>query len=586
MPLVTWNLKDLLPELGSKDYKNLLNDLEKNIVFVESFKGSLQPTFSLSDFMKILKTKEHISLLLSRLVDYAYLWFSQDTSHQGAKSYRATVEQLAVDAGNRLMFFSLWFKTLDEKNAQRIIQEIDPEYRYYLEFLRLTLKHTLTELEEKVINLKDVTGTNALIKVYDVVTNNFVFDLTLNGKKKKLTRSELTTYVKDSQAKVRKDAYVSLYKVYGAQADLLHEVYRNLVLDWKNESLTLRKYSSPISPRNLGNGISDKSVDVLIEVCRKNRTLFQDYFKLKAKLCTIKKMQRYDIYAAYREKKKKYTYEQAKTLVFDAYKAFSPKIFTLAKKIDESKHVDFVLRKNKMSGAYCMDVGPGITPYVLLNFNGDIRDVFTIAHEFGHGVHDLLTADHSPLTAHPPLVLAETASIFGEMLLFDKLLKEIKDTDLKKSLLINKLDDTYATICRQIYFILFEIEAHDLVAKGAGLDELNKAYLLNLKEQFGDSVFINDEFKYEWLSIPHIYHTPFYCYSYAFGNLLVLALYEQYKKEGTSFVEKYLKILSYGGSEAPDKILKEVGIDLEDPHFWQKGFDLVKEMLEELRDLK
>ena len=184
-----------------------------------------------------------------------------------------------------------------------------------------------------------------------------------------------------------------------------------------------------------------------------------------------------------------------------------------------------------------------------------------------------------------PLVLAETASVFGEMLLFESLMKEIKDKKTKIKLIVNKLDDIYATVIRQSYFILFEIKAHELIAKGTDLNELNKAYLENLKEQFGDSIEITDGFKYEWTSIPHIYHAPFYCYAYAFGNLLVLALYDKYRKEGKQFVDKYLKILSYGGSESPSKILKEVGIDIEDEKFWQEGFDLIKEEVEELKKL-
>jgi len=233
-----------------------------------------------------------------------------------------------------------------------------------------------------------------------------------------------------------------------------------------------------------------------------------------------------------------------------------------------------------------MYITPKITPYVLLNHKGNIRDVFTMAHELGHAVHDQLTNKHSILTAHPPLTLAETASVFGEMLLFDNLMKNTKDKKVKKTLLMQKLDDTYATIIRQAYFVLFETQAHNMVAEGkADLNTLNAAYLDNLKEQFGNSLTIADEFKYEWTSIPHIYHTPFYCYSYAFGNLLVLALYERYKKEGKTFVPKYLKILSYGGSENTARILKEIGIDIESEKFWQSGFDLVKEMVEELKEL-
>ena len=453
--------------------------------------------------------------------------------------------------------------------------------------MRLLKLHTLAESEEKIINIKDTTGSNALIKLYDIITNNFIFTLNVNGKKKELTRQQLTTYVKDPDSKLRKSAYQELYRIYSKHNDVLNEIYRNVVLDWKNESINLRKYENPIAVRNKANDISDKAVSTLILVCRKNRFLFHKYFKLKAKICKINNMTRYDIYASYKEKKRKYSYEDAKKMVFDAYKNYSDEMYNLAKKIIDSNHIDYEIKRNKMGGAYCMYITPKIFPYVLLNYDGDIRDVFTMAHELGHGVHDLLTNEHSILTSHPPLTLAETASVFGEMLLFDDLMNNTKDKQLRKTLLLQKLDDTYATILRQIYFIIFEIDAHKAIAnESADLNKLSLIYTDNLKEQFGKSVKIPDEFKYEWLTIPHIYHSPFYCYSYVFGNLLVFALYEMYRKEGKSFVPKYLKILRYGGSESPAKILKEVGVDVEDEKFWQGGFDLVKEMLNELKRLK
>ncbi len=581
----TWNKRDVLPEINSKEYNTLLEELEKNVKFIESYRDKLKPDIDIKEFMSIIKVLENIYEINYRIINYGYLWFSENTADQQAKSFRATVEQKSAKIGNRTMFFWLWLKSLDEKSAERIINNVPNEYKYYLKYIRIFKKHTLTEPEEKIINIKGVTGTNALIKIYDTITNNFVFTLKIGNKVKNLTRDELTNYVKDKNAKIRKAAYQELYKVYSKESDVLNEIYRNIVLDWKDE-IDLRKYKNPISVTNLSNDVSDKSIETLLNVCRNNRHIFQDYFKLKAKLCKIKEMSRYDIYTCYKEKNKKYNYKKSLDLVFSAYKNYSEDMYKLAKKISDSNHVDYEIRKNKMGGAYCMYVSSKITPYVLLNHSENIRSVFTIAHEFGHGVHDLLASKQSILTIHPPLVLAETASVFGEMLLFDKLMKETKDKELKISLLIQKLDDTYATILRQAYFILFEIKAHDMTAKGTDLNSLNKAYMENLKEQFGDSLIIPDEFKYEWTSIPHIYHSPFYCYSYAFGNLLTLALYEKYKKEGKAFVPKYLKILSYGGSENPAKILKELNINIEDEKFWQSGFDLIKEMLEELKQLK
>lgn len=581
MKKVMWRKEDLLPKINSREYSKLLDTLEREVRFVESFREKLNPGIKADEFMQIIKANEVISEISSRLGCYSHLWFSEDILNHKAKSFMSSVDERLTKSSNRILFFSLWFKSLEESDAARIIKNVPYEYRYFLESVRKTRKYTLTEAEEKVVNIKDVNGSEAVHKIYEVITNNFTFKL---KNKKNLTREELSKYVKDKNPGVRRVAYQELYNVYEKNSGVLCDIYRYRVLDWKSENLDLRHFDTPMSVRNIANDISDRTAETLLRTCRKNRNIFQDYFRLKAKLCRIKNMTRYDIYAPYGFRKK-YSYEDSKGLVFKSYQAFSPEMARLAGLVADKNHVDYNIRKGKMGGAYALGAGPGFVPYVMLNHTKELRDVFTIAHEFGHAVHYLLSRNHSILTCHAPLVLAETASVFGELLLFESFMKDAKNNSLKKSLLINKLDDIYATIGRQSYFVLFEIKAHEMIAKGAGLDELNKAYLDNLREQFGSSVKVSEEFKYEWLSIPHIYDRQFYCYSYAFGNLLVLALYEKYKKEGKSFVDKYLKILSYGGSENPAKILKEVGINIEDEKFWQGGFDLVKEMVEELKKL-
>lgn len=581
----SWNKSDLLPKIGSFRYKILLKTLEKDIKFVEKYKNKLKPSISVSEFMKIIKVMEKISIASKRIGKYSFLWYSENTSDQKSKSFLSHIEQLLTDLGNRIMFFGLWFKKLDEKNAKRIINGAPKEYKYYLESMRKTRKYVLTEPEEKIINIKEITGIETVVKIYEIITNSFTYDLPIK-KKKGLTRDQLATYVKSPSAKVRKEAFQKLYEVYSKHADVLNEIYRAKILDWKNEYLGLRKFKSPISVMNISNDVSDKSVEALLKVCRKNRKVFQDYFKLKSKICKVKKMQRYDLYVPYHVKDQKFSYEESKKIVFDAYSKYSPKMAKLAKELVDKNHVNYEHRKGKRGGAYCVFGIPGVSiPYVLVNYDNRARDVFTMAHEFGHAVHDMLTHHHSVLTYDSPLVLAETASVFGEMLVAEKMMGEIKDKELKKSLLVMKLDDIYATVMRQSYFVMFEKKAHEMIAKGTDLDSLNKAYLENLKEQFGNSMKVNEEFKYEWISIPHIYETPFYCYSYAFGQLLVLALYEKYKKEGKKFVPKYLKLLSYGGSEKPAKVLKEVGIDIESEKFWQSGFDLIKDMVKELKSL-
>jgi oligoendopeptidase F len=248
--------------------------------------------------------------------------------------------------------------------------------------------------------------------------------------------------------------------------------------------------------------------------------------------------------------------------------------------------MDSEVRKGKQGGAFCASVVPGMTPWVKLNYQGRADDVATMAHELGHAIHSMLAEKHSVFTFHSSLPLAETASTFGEMMLVDKLLTTETDEAVRRDLLFRQVDDAYATIMRQSFFALFEKQAHEMIQNNASVDEIAAAYMENLNEQFGDAVEVGDEFKWEWVSIPHIYHTPFYVYAYAFGQLLVLALYQQFKAEGETFKPRYLELLSAGGSQAPAALCQKAGIDIRSEAFWQGGFDVLVKMLDELEKMK
>jgi oligoendopeptidase F len=362
-------------------------------------------------------------------------------------------------------------------------------------------------------------------------------------------------------------------------------MYQTLARDWHNENIGLRKFSSPMAVRNLQNDIPNEAVDALLEVARRNAKIFQRYFKLKAKHLGIDRLRRYDIYAPIANSDKKFEYDSATQMVFDSFNTFDPQLAEMAQRVFDQEHVDSEVRKGKRDGAFCWSVLPDMTPYVLLNYQGRARDVATMAHELGHAIHAMLASHHNTFTFHSSLPLAETASTFGEMMLTDKLLAEEKDESVRRDLLFKQVDDAYATIMRQSYFAMYEKQAHDMIQKNASVNDLAAAYMDNLKEQFGDAVELSDEFQWEWVSIPHIFHTPFYVYAYAFGQLLVFSLYQQFKTEGEAFKPKYLKILSAGGSEAPAKILGEAGIDIRSAKFWQGGFDVLDKLVGELEKL-
>ncbi|MGB9640947.1 MAG: M3 family oligoendopeptidase [Anaerolineales bacterium] len=579
-----WSLADLFPAHDSPEIKNAFAEIEKQTSEFEKFRTQLNPTIDAQSFNQILQNLEKIHHLLSRVYDYGALWFSADTQNQNAQAFLAQVEQIAATIQNRTLFFSLWWKELDDENAQRLMEQ-SGDYRYWLEAMRHFKPHTLSEAEEKIVNIKDVTGIQALRNLYDAITNRYVFHLEVDGEKKELTRGQLMVYARHSDAEIRARAYQEMYRVYGNDSPILGMMYQAIARDWYNEQVELRHFPTPISARNLSNDIPDQVVDTLLKVCEQNAGLFQRFFRLKARWLGLERLRRYDIYAPIVKAEKTYPFETAVEMVFDSFHRFSPLFAQHAQRVLDQNHLDSEVRKGKQDGAFCATVTNDITPWVLVNYQGKAEDVATLAHELGHAIHSMMAAKHSLFTFHASLPLAETASTFGEMLLIDRLLAEEKDEAVRRDILFRQLDDNYATIGRQAYFAIFERQAHELVQKGASVNELADAYLANLHHQFGDSVEVSDEFRWEWVAIPHIFQYPFYVYAYSFGQLLVLSLYKRYKLEGDGFKPIYLQILEAGGSDAPARILTKAGITIEQAEFWQGGFEVLRDMVDQLEAL-
>ncbi len=577
-----WDLSDLIAP-GSQE--SVFSELEEAVKRVEEKRDEISCDISRDQFRRILSLIEHVAYISRRLNGYAILWFSEDTSDQEALAFRERVERTLADARNRTLFFELWWKGLNEGDASRLI-EVSGDLRYYLESLRRFAPYTLSEPEERVINVKNTTGVEGMVTLYEMITNRFTFEFKLDGERRRLTRSELISYVRDPSPQRREAAYRALFDVFSEERAVLGQIYKYVVADWYRENVELRGVSSPISVRNLQNDIPDGVVDVLLETCRKNAPLYQRFFRLKAKLLGLPRLRRYDIYAPLEEVAKEYRFSVGADLVFSSLRRFSPRLAELAERVLAEGHLDSLPRPGKDSGAFCFGVVPDRTPWVLVNYNEHASDVATLAHELGHAVHAMMASDHSALTFHASLPLAETASNFSEILLLRRFLDDEEDPAVRRYLLAKFIDDSYVSIIRQAYFVLFELEAHSLINEGGATpDRLAEVYMENLGEQFAGSVELSDEFGWEWTMIPHLYTTPFYCYAYAFGLLLVLSLYRTYEEEGEGFIPRYLKVLSYGGSKGPIEILDEAGIDVRDPGFWQGGFDVIERMIDELSSL-
>jgi len=575
--MVKWNLSEIY---NFEDTDKILAKIKRKVKKAKSFRKELKNSLNEKRFMEILKELESIGTLSAKLSGYASLWLTEKTDSSERNTHDAKISQALTELGNELIFFGLWFKELNQKDADRFIKS-SGKYAYHLKSVRQFKKYTLKENEEQIINIKDLTGDESITRFYDIITNSFLFDF----EGKKVTQADIVTYVRHPSAKKRELAYKNLLKKYKENDAILGEIYKSLVQSWVNENVGIRKFKSPISARNLGNDIDDKIVDTMLNVVRKNIPIFHEYFKLKAKLLGYKKLSRFHIYAPIKKSETKYTYKEGKDLVLNTYKEFSELAHTYAKEIFDLKHFDSEVKQGKQNGAFCSSISKNIAPYILQSYNGKISDVFTMMHEFGHGIHGRAARDQTEFTFHSSTPMAETASIFGETLLEKKMLKQSNKKD-KISILMRSLDDKYASIIRQAYIVVFEKLIYDKINQGCTIEEINKYYLENLKEQFGNSVEIPDIFQHEWKYILHFFHYPFYCYSYAFGNLLALSFYGIYEEQGEKFVDNYMNVLAAGGSDSPQNIIKkELGLNITKELFWQKAFDLIRKDLNELKKL-
>jgi oligoendopeptidase F len=595
MKVGRWDIGDLVKDPSSEEFSQFLRSIEEQLVQFEGSRQLLRPDISSEEFERLIHMLESISEKVSIASGYAYLSYYADTSSNEASALVTKMEKLASEISNRMLFFDLWFKKqIDHENANRLINAIPKEYQEHLRHKRLVAKYSLSEPEEKIISTLEVTGILAHTKIYDKMTSGFEFTIKLRHGRKTIekkfdNKEKLVSLVRSPDGNRREAAYKSLLQVYKRNSGVLGEIYQNIIMQWRDEAILMRGYRSPISVRNIANNLDDATVEALLAACRHNVAMFHDYFIEKSKMIGMRKLHRYHLYAPISNKasdSKKFTYGKAVETVLDSFGDFDPQFHRLAERVFAKHHIDSEIRKAKRGGAFCYSVTPKLTPYVLLNFDGISRDVSTLAHEFGHAIHSMLASDMPLMVFHAPLPLAETASVFAEMLLNEKMAEKMSKKE-RRILLAEQIDNLYATIIRQAYFTLFEIDAHKAIGENnATIDAVAKIYMDNLKEQFGTSITISPDFEWEWVYIPHFYHTPFYTYSYSFGNLLVLSLYRQYKLEGSSsFVPKYFKILSAGGSRKPEELLMEAGIDISRQEFWQQGFDYVQEMIQQLKAL-
>jgi len=486
-----------------------------------------------------------------------------------------------------LLFFELEWMQLPEERTDALLAAPDlAHYRHYLEVQLLFRHHVLTEPEEKILAEKSVNGIGAWTRYFD----QMLAALKFNFRGQSLTEQEILSKLQESDRSVRRDAALTLSEGLQTRLPDLTFVF-NTVLAEKASDDRLRRFDHWLSARNLSNQISDDTVQALVKAVSNRYDLSARYYKLKGRLLGIEPIEDFDRYAPVRTGAEEagwfFTWEEAREIVVSAYQSFHPVFGETARRFFDSRWIDAAIREGKRGGAFSHGVAPSAHPFILMNYTGKLRDVQTLAHELGHGIHQYLSRKQGALQASTPLTMAETASVFGEMLTFRILIERAEQPAVRLSMLMSKIDDAMATVFRQIAMNRFEDSIHQARRTEGELsaDRFGTLWIQNQEAMFQGSVKLNEYYGAWWSYIPHFIHTPGYVYAYAFGELLVLSLYRVYREQGEAFVEKYVRLLEAGGSDWPERLLAETGVDVKDPGFWSGGLRAVEQLIEEAEAL-
>jgi oligoendopeptidase F len=586
---IRWDLADLYSAHDDPNIEATLNDCRARAEkFAEKFRPLLQDpkTLTAATVLQALKDIEIIYEALGRVGSYAGLVYAADTAKPEYQDLEQRVEQRSTEIRNLLLFFELeWLKFDDAVTSRIMADPLLAAYNHYLASLRRYRPHTLTETEEKILNERDNTGRNAFGRLFSEMTSSLAFTLERNGKKEELNLSQILSLLHDPDRALRQRAMETLYEGLSQHGQVLTFVYDTLIQD----NLTmdrLRNYPNPLAQRHLSNEIDGEAVQTMMAVAEENYGLAQDYFGLKAKLLDLPRLALYDQYAPVGKEVRPFPYDRAQQVILGAFEAFDPRFRQIVAEFFAKNWIDAEIRKGKRGGAFCASPSPRLHPYILCNYDDNLRDVMTVAHELGHGLHGCLSRKQNYFNYDTPLTTAETASVFGEMLVFDYLLAQQTDPQVQIALLAGKIEDIFATVFRQNVLTRFEELAFSARKENRLTPEkLGSLWLEANGKYYGDAVDMPEGYRWGWSYIPHFIHSRFYCYSYVFGQLLVLALYRMYKDEGRSFVPKYLALLEAGGSDSPEAVLKPLGVDMNEAEFWQNGFEEVKNLITKLQRL-
>ncbi|TYP95560.1 oligoendopeptidase F [Fodinibius salinus] len=580
---IEWDLSDLYDSIDDpalEDDKEKVLELANS--FIDDYKGKIAD-LEAEELKEALEEYEQLLEITSKIGSYAHLIWSTDTNNAEYGKLMQEANELSSEIHQKLVFFDVEWLDVDEERAQDLIGSEELEhYQHYLETSRRYKSHILSEKEEQVLSAKKVTGRSAWNRYFDETMGAARFEL--DGET--LTRQEVLSKLHEPDRELRERAHASLTNTFKEHSRTLTFIFNTLLAD-KHTDDKLRNYDSWISSRNLANEIDDGTVETLIDAVTDNYRLVHRFYDLKRSLLGYDELFDYDRYAPLLKNKKQIQWDEAREMVLDSYTDFHPHMGTVAGEFFDRNWIDAAMKPGKRGGAYSASTVPSVHPYVFMNFDGKIRDVQTLAHELGHGVHQFLSREQGVLQADTPLTTAETASVFGEMLVFQKLMRKLDDPKEKLALLIGKIDDTIATVFRQVSMNRFEHAIHTKRREDGELttEDFSELWRNTQEDIYGDAVTLTEGYDIWWSYIPHFLHTPGYVYAYAFGELLVLALYEEYTQSENGFSEKYIEMLRAGGSDWPENIVGKLGLDITRPDFWDNGLRAIKKMIEQAEEL-
>ncbi len=583
-PLPEWDLRDLY---SGRDSPDLSKDLQHAEAAAKDFRAAYAgklAALSGAEFGAAIAAYERLDEALSRVMSYAELAYSGDQSDPELAKFYQTMQERVNEISTQVLFFTLEINRLDDALlAEKLKAPALARYAPWLRDVRVRRPHDLPDEIERLLHEKRVAGRNAWTRLFDETMAGLRFPV--DGKE--LTSAEALHLLSDKDPAVRKGAAKSIGGVLGKNLRLFSLITNTLAKDKAIED-QWRKYPRPISERNLSNLVEDEVVDALISAVRAAYPkLSHRYYALKAKWFGVPQLDYWDRNAPLPDSDERIIpWPKARDIVLDAYGRFSPDLAAVGRRFFEGAWIDAPARPGKSPGAFAHPTVPSAHPYLLLNYLGKTRDVMTLAHELGHGVHQVLAAKQGQLLSATPLTLAETASVFGEMLTFQSLLAAETDPRRRKAMLAGKVEDMLNTVVRQIAFAEYEIRLHDERRQGELMpDRICEIWLDVQRQSLGPALRFDEEYRTYWTYIPHFIHSPFYVYAYAFGDCLVNSLYAAYQRASSGFAEKYLDMLRAGGTKRHKELLAPFGLDASDPAFWSSGLNVVSGFIDELEKL-